>query len=50
MSVPAEIGSALSLVIQAPDIPTPALKELARRTGATSIVSLPGRRDPGIPP
>ncbi len=42
MSVPAEIVSALSLVIQAPDIPTPALKELARRTGATSIVSLPG--------
>jgi phosphoserine phosphatase len=42
MSVAAEAGPALSLVIQAPDVPTPALKELARRTGATSIVSLPG--------
>jgi hypothetical protein len=31
-----------SLVIQAPEVPTPALKELARRTGASRIVGLPG--------
>src|ERR1700692_2667668 len=42
MSVPAETKAAPSLVVQAPDVPTPALKELARRTGATGIVSLPG--------
>ncbi len=32
----------LTLVVQAPDIPTPALKELARLTGASGIVGLPG--------
>ena len=31
-----------SLVIQAPEVPTPALKELARRTGASRIVGVPG--------
>ena len=31
-----------SLVIQAPEVPTPALKELARRTGASRIAGLPG--------
>jgi phosphoserine phosphatase len=31
-----------SLVIQAPEIPTPTLKELARRTGASRIVGVPG--------
>jgi phosphoserine phosphatase len=31
-----------SLVIQAPEISTPALKELARRTGASRIVNVPG--------
>jgi phosphoserine phosphatase len=31
----------LSLLIQAPEVSTPALKELARRTGATRIVALP---------
>src|ERR1700693_2920894 len=32
-----------SLMIQAPEVPTPALKELARRTGASRIVGVPGR-------
>jgi phosphoserine phosphatase len=31
-----------SLVVQAPEVSTPALKELARRTGAARIVSIPG--------
>src|ERR1700694_1280997 len=31
-----------SLGIQAPEIPTPTLKELARRTGASRIVGVPG--------
>ena len=31
-----------SLVIQAPEVPTPTLKELARRTGASRIVGVPG--------
>jgi phosphoserine phosphatase len=31
-----------SLVIQGPEVPTPALKELARRTGASRIVGVPG--------
>lgn len=31
-----------SLMIQAPEIPTPTLKELARRTGASRIVGVPG--------
>jgi phosphoserine phosphatase len=31
-----------SLVIQAPEVSTPALKELARRTGASRIVGMPG--------
>ena len=31
-----------SLVLQAPEVPTPALKELARRTGASRIVGVPG--------
>src|ERR1700682_6551560 len=31
-----------SLVIQAPEIPTPTLKELARRTGASRIARVPG--------
>jgi phosphoserine phosphatase len=42
MSIPSETRPAASLVVQAPDIPTPALKELARRAGATGIVSLSG--------
>ncbi|MDQ6917465.1 MAG: phosphoserine phosphatase SerB [Pseudomonadota bacterium] len=32
----------LAMVVQAPEVPTPSLKELARRTGASSIVSLLG--------
>jgi phosphoserine phosphatase len=31
-----------SLVIQAPEVPTPPLKELARNTGASRIVAIPG--------
>jgi phosphoserine phosphatase len=39
---PASDSLIFSLVIQAPEIPTPTLKELARRTGASRIVGVPG--------
>jgi phosphoserine phosphatase len=42
VSSPASDSLIFSLVIQAPEIPTPALKELARRTGASRIVGVPG--------
>lgn len=42
MGSPASDCLIFSLVIQAPEIPTPALKELARRTGASRIVGVPG--------
>ncbi|HWZ74175.1 MAG TPA: phosphoserine phosphatase SerB [Casimicrobiaceae bacterium] len=42
MNAPGSDSLIFSLVIQAPDIPTPALKELARRTGASRIVGVPG--------
>jgi phosphoserine phosphatase len=42
MNASANGAGNLSLVIQAPDVSTPALKEIARRTGATRIVGLPG--------
>src|SRR6202171_418665 len=35
-------GLVFSLVIQAPEVSTPALKELARQTGASRIVGVPG--------
>src|ERR1700693_3698192 len=38
----ASVSLIFSLVIQAPEIPTPTLKELARRTGASRIVGVPG--------
>jgi phosphoserine phosphatase len=41
MSAPANDAGDFSLVIQAPEVTTPALKELARRTGASRIVGLP---------
>src|SRR6202158_2921299 len=42
VSSPVSDSLIFSLVIQAPEIPTPALKELARRTGASRIVGVPG--------
>ena len=42
VSSPASDSLIFSLVIQAPEIPTPTLKELARRTGASRIVGVPG--------
>jgi len=42
VNAPGSDSLIFSLVIQAPDIPTPALKELARRTGASRIVGVPG--------
>jgi phosphoserine phosphatase len=41
MSTSADDARIFSLVIQAPEVSTPALKELARRTGATRIAALP---------
>src|ERR1700687_4836535 len=42
VSSPVSDSLIFSLVIQAPEIPTPTLKELARRTGASRIVGVPG--------
>jgi phosphoserine phosphatase len=41
MSASPKDSEVFSLVIQAPEVPTPALKELARRTGASRIVGVP---------
>lgn len=45
MSASTDDAGTLTLVVQAPEIPTSALKELARRTGASGIVGLPGGGD-----
>jgi phosphoserine phosphatase len=42
MNASANDPQTFSLVIQAPDVATPALKQLALRTGASIIVGLPG--------